>query len=74
MNAPNETFALGAHSADPTGCRDGVSEQIRQNEFSAEVAQLVEQWSEEPQPLDVRKLLDNSPLIPIFGGKEQWFQ
>ncbi len=40
----------------------------------AEVAQLVEQWSEEPPPRGFRKLLDNSRLIPIFGVKEQWSQ
>jgi hypothetical protein len=40
----------------------------------AEVAQLVEQWSEEPPPRGCAKLLDNLRLIPIFGVKEQWFQ
>ena len=40
----------------------------------AEVAQLVEQWSEEPPPPGFLILLDNSRLIPIFGVKEQWFQ
>jgi hypothetical protein len=43
-------------------------------EPSAEVAQLVEQWSEEPPPRGLRKMLDNSRLIPIFGVKEQWFR
>jgi len=42
--------------------------------FPAEVAQLVEQWSEEPPPRGFQRLLDNSRLIPIFGVKEQWFQ
>jgi len=41
---------------------------------SAEVAQLVEQWSEEPPPRGFAKLLDNSRLMPIFRIKEQWFQ
>ena len=43
-------------------------------ETSAEVAQLVEQWSEEPPPAGFHKLLDNSRLIPIFAVKEQWFR
>jgi hypothetical protein len=43
-------------------------------EPSAEVAQLVEQWSEEPPPRGLRKMLDNLRLIPIFGVKEQWFR
>jgi len=41
---------------------------------SAEVAQLVEQWSEESRSLLIANLFRNSRLIPIFGRKEQWFR
>src|SRR5713226_9151549 len=43
-------------------------------EFPAEVAQLVEQWSEESRAMRLQELLGNSRLIPIFSVEEQWSQ
>jgi len=40
----------------------------------AEVAQLVEQWSEESRTTRFAKLLGNSRLIPKFRLEEQWSQ
>jgi len=43
-----------------------------ENEGLAEVAQLVEQWSEESRAMRFAKLLGNSRLIPKFKREEQW--
>jgi hypothetical protein len=81
---------MGAKKPSPRGngntermshdCRGATTESVwvtrllERIRLLAEVAQLVEQGSEEPPPRGFRKLLDNSRLIPIFVVKEQWSQ